>query len=302
MIKKCCYTTLPPEGIHRPRVLWEITSKCNFGCKFCSLQYPLFRDLDTEQCFRTIKILKSFGIWEILLAGREPLLRTDIFQIINKIEKAGISVAISTNGSFLEKLEECLLRFSNIRAVNLSLDSSLETIHDQLRGFNGSFLKITQFLNKCQFGKKVKVNITVTPLNLAQVENTVIFLLKLGVSFISISPVSLIGNRNFKGDTILDSYQLQELMEKYETLTKAFPDRKIHLILPNQCGLSNNELCYAGEKLIAILPDGSVAPCNILAHLSSKHIIGNILEKNVAQIWKKSARSVSSRNLILKRS
>ena len=285
MFKRCCYTTLPSENICGPRVLWEITSKCNFGCKFCSLQYDQHEDINTEQCYKIIETLKAFGIYEILLAGREPMMRPDIMHIIEKIDKEKIMLSISTNGSFPEKLKECLCKYTNIRAVNLSLDSYSTAVHDQLREFNGSFSRIVHFLKSNQFNTKIKVNITITPVNLSHLEKTVNFLSKLGVNFISISPISSISEKGLGRYDCLSSNQLDELMDKYIAVVKKLPKKEIHFILPNQCGLKNNEHCYAGRKLIAILSDGSLAPCNILAHMSSRYIFGNILRGDVVSIW-----------------
>ena len=67
------------ESPHPLYCIWEITLKCDLGCKHCGSRAGKTRahELTTEQCFDVIHQLASLGLREIVLIGGEAYLRED---------------------------------------------------------------------------------------------------------------------------------------------------------------------------------------------------------------------------------
>lgn len=80
----------------------EITDRCNLACPHC-YQMPDNRKVDKtlETIVEEIKNYPNDGI-SITLAGAEPTMRKDLFQLIPKIKELGRAVNILTNGVRLE--------------------------------------------------------------------------------------------------------------------------------------------------------------------------------------------------------
>ncbi len=132
------YAAVKPAG---PVVVFNCTRRCNLHCVHC---YSASSDavdpeqLSTAQACRMIDDLAIAGVPVLLLSGGEPLLRPDIFELIACARSAGLSVAISTNGTTItgplaEKLAKADLNYAGV-----SIDGIGET-NDKFRGKDGAF-------------------------------------------------------------------------------------------------------------------------------------------------------------------
>jgi len=111
----------------------SVTDRCNFRCTYCMPRavfgenYPFLprrEILDFEEIARLAAIFTGLGVRKIRLTGGEPLLRRELFRLIEML--AGIpgidDLALTTNGSLLVEKAE-LLRFSGLHRLTVSLDS-----------------------------------------------------------------------------------------------------------------------------------------------------------------------------------
>src|SRR5512134_2876403 len=99
----------PPGPRRRPPgpvVIWNLVRRCNLACKHCysisaNVDFP--GELDTAQVYATMDDLKRFGVPALILSGGEPLLRPDIFEISRRAKAMGFFVALSTNGTLIDR-------------------------------------------------------------------------------------------------------------------------------------------------------------------------------------------------------
>lgn len=119
---------------------WSITNRCNLSCIYCGKRNNNdIRELKTIEIFSIIDELKSLGTKMISFTGGEPLLRSDIKEIIDYTHKSGIKVNINTNGVlFQDKISE----LDNLDSVKFSLDGP-QGINDYMRG-QGTFQKVAE--------------------------------------------------------------------------------------------------------------------------------------------------------------
>ena len=79
---------------------------CNHRCTYCALDFMEYqlRFLDKGLLKDRLSEMASLGLKSIMYAGEgEPLLHKDIGDIINHTKKAGIDVALTTNGVLLKE-------------------------------------------------------------------------------------------------------------------------------------------------------------------------------------------------------
>ena len=117
----------------------KLTENCQAKCVTCNYWQTRWDDsLDTEKAIATINRLGQFGIRYLRFTGGEPLLRRDLFQIMQKadMEKFG-RITLQTNGLLLKKLHN-EINASPITKVAVSIDG-LEASNDVIRGIKGYF-------------------------------------------------------------------------------------------------------------------------------------------------------------------
>lgn len=119
----------------------SVTDKCNFSCVYClpvkNHRFVPHRFLmQKNEIFEIAKVFVELGVKKIRLTGGEPLIRSDITEIINDLKKLNIELAITTNGYFLDNFLD-VFRNAGIKSVNISLDSLDEKKFESITGKDG---------------------------------------------------------------------------------------------------------------------------------------------------------------------
>ena len=68
----------------------ELTNRCNHNCIFCYCPWEfdsnyINSELSKEEWFNVIDTYKKYGIQQITFSGGEPLMRDDLFDILDYI-------------------------------------------------------------------------------------------------------------------------------------------------------------------------------------------------------------------------
>lgn len=105
----------------------SVTDRCDFRCVYCMSEdmtfLPRQQVLTLEEIARLARTFQSLGTQKIRLTGGEPLVRSDILDLVNDIGRLGLrDFAMTTNGSQLPKLAEPL-RKAGLHRLNISLDT-----------------------------------------------------------------------------------------------------------------------------------------------------------------------------------
>src|SRR6516225_4620963 len=77
-------------------VIWEVTQACDLACVHCRASAQAARDsgeLTTEQGFRLLEEVKSFGNPLMVFTGGDPLKRPDLYELI----KYSVGLGLRTN-------------------------------------------------------------------------------------------------------------------------------------------------------------------------------------------------------------
>ena len=75
-------------------VSFAVTRECNLKCKHCysqSIDSPHPRELDTAEARRLIGQIAETGARLIILDGGEPLMRSDIFELVRHARSVGLT-------------------------------------------------------------------------------------------------------------------------------------------------------------------------------------------------------------------
>lgn len=114
----------------------RVLERCNQKCTYCQNDYIRRGGAfpTTNQLFEIIDGFAYLGTRRITITGGEPLLRDDIYDVVQRIKYHGIKCAFQTNGRLIDDNIEVI---KNIDLLCVSLDGKRD-IHDKYRG-QGSY-------------------------------------------------------------------------------------------------------------------------------------------------------------------
>ncbi|MDH5543019.1 MAG: radical SAM protein [Nitrospinota bacterium] len=149
----------------KPVTAWNITRTCNLKCIHCytdSEAKDYSGELTTEEGKKLIEDLAAFKIPALLFSGGEPLIRPDIFELVNHAKKNGLRCTLSTNGVLINKEVARKIKDSGFVYVGISLDGIGE-INDHFRGKSGAFKKAMEGFQNCvELDQRVGLRLTLT--------------------------------------------------------------------------------------------------------------------------------------------
>ncbi|MTI49648.1 radical SAM/SPASM domain-containing protein [Sporosalibacterium faouarense] len=281
------------EYTNSPEVVsWDVTSKCNLKCSHCysssSIENKDDEDLTEEDAYRLIDELSDIGVFQLILLGGEPLIRKDIFNIIDYAVKKNLDVGIATNGTIITKEIAKKLSKYNLNGIQVSIDSPQAHIHDEFRSVKGAFHKSIEGIKTLSSeGNRVIVCSVISKINCFEIENIVKIAIDNGAKeFRTIRYIpSGRGLKEFKENAINEHEanhvhgELLRLKEKYEGIIEIASDHSTDF-LENEM---TQEFCSAGTSTCAIKYNGNVTPCSYINN--EKYVCGNVKEESFFDIW-----------------
>lgn len=142
------YGLTVPQRFSAPLILvWNYTQACNLTCRHCyqdAAHKPLGDELATEQKLDLIDQMADEYVPFLALAGGEPLVAKDVWEVLERAKKRGVHTTVATNGTLLSK-EVCQrLAESGVKYVEISLDSTRPEEHDRFRGLEGCWKRTVE--------------------------------------------------------------------------------------------------------------------------------------------------------------
>jgi radical SAM protein with 4Fe4S-binding SPASM domain len=237
-----------------------------------------------DNAFRLLDILSSHRISEIDIMGGEPLLLDWMPEFVGAALRNGLSVNLSTNGSVPDMIRR-FRGFGGERVcIGVSLEGSTENRHNRLTGsshFSAAMESIRE-LSTAGFVPLVKTVVSgETTDDIQAIAN---LLKKKGVRKYYLLHMDLLSDTESSRSSAL-SYPA--FLSFYENIRDANPDMSILKV--NASCFEKNTLpagvrCAGGVRKLAVMPDGSVYPCNLFHHMEA-FTLGNIFEADIPAIW-----------------
>jgi MoaA/NifB/PqqE/SkfB family radical SAM enzyme len=126
----------------------DVTYQCNCRCRMCQRwKDPRGDELSVDEYKTLAGVLHQMGSHQISIAGGEPLLRDDVFTIIESFSGLGMSVNLCTNGLLLKKHHAEICK-SGATCFTVSLDGASAENHDHIRGLPGSYAQIEEGISR----------------------------------------------------------------------------------------------------------------------------------------------------------
>ncbi|MCG6537439.1 MAG: SynChlorMet cassette radical SAM/SPASM protein ScmE, partial [Syntrophales bacterium LBB04] len=284
-------------------------ARCNLRCRNCYFfNNPAveYRDLSTGEWLTFFDELGSLGIMRLTLAGGEPFIREDLSELIEGIVRNRMRFSCLSNGVLIDdEIAAFMARTGRCEYVQVSVDGPCPEVHDACRG-QGSFHGAIRGIRTLQRHRiSVAVRVTIQRHNVHDLENIATFLLdELGLSSFSTNAAGYLGTCCVSADNLLlNVEERKEAMAILMRLTEKYQGRISALAGPLEDGRMWRRMeeareqgkpafhnggrltaCGCPSNKISIRADGTIVPCNMLAHIE----LGRINQDSLGEIWRNS--------------
>ena len=278
--------------------MWESTLRCNAFCEFCgsSCNAQAASDELSSAEIRGLfqRIAERYDASDIMInvTGGEPLLRRDLFDVMEYAHSRGYRWGIVTNGSLLTDANIEGLRRSCVSTISVSIDGMGE-LHDQIRRFPGCFDRIVEGLQKLKRLDTLEhcmVTTIVSRHNYDQLEPLKHFLCSLPIDIWRTGTVDPIRRAHENDALLLDPEQMQGVLSFVRrSRQEALPYR-----VTTSCShyLGEYELtardapfqCFSGKQLAGIPANGDIFVCPNVPR-RPELIQGNIRTDDFIKVW-----------------
>ncbi len=289
-----------------PVTVWNATSRCNLKCVHCYADAGSRRsgELTTEEAKEMIEDLASIKVPVLLISGGEPLMREDIFDLIEFAKSRGLHCSLSTNGTLIDGEVAERLKEAGVDYVGVSLDG-LERTNDEFRGLKGAFKKALEGLvNAKDVGILTGVRFTVTKFNVKDVPGLVDLVVENEIPRFCLYHLVPSGRADFEIDIgvkerreLMDwlfekAIELRDSREKVEILTVDNPADGIFFYLK----LKEIDEKLAEESLEFLKYRGGdnsgyrIADIDMFGNVHPNqfwwdYTVGNVREEKFSEIW-----------------
>lgn len=271
---------------------WAITAQCNLNCRHCrgmaeeGLSHKRARQLVSE-----IAELKPG--W-VIIEGGEPLLRKDLFLVLELLQCQGLETHLITNGMLLTS--EIMAKLKRLRVkVMISIDGATSATYEAIRQ-GANFEKVVKSARRCaEEGLLEAINFTILKKNYTEIPQILALAQSIGVTmvtFIGLKPCQ------YYPEELLTPQQCGQAIKLacqagQETGIEFYFDEPFFWAITKEWELPAKmpaesagilfpatTACIFGEYLF-IEPSGEVKPCSF-----AQMVVGNVNQKPLGEIWR----------------
>lgn len=272
-------------------VIFEATQRCDLTCRFCYNvwhKHPETRhdDLKPRKTRELLdKLLSEARPSNFTISGGEPLLRSDLVDIVLQAALSGAQIYLITNGQTLDKkLAKRLVR-AGVRTFEIQLLSDRPDEHEYLQGVKGSFERALAGIEAVLSTRaRMVAAFVATKVNLPRLEETLRLVHKIGVHGVMLNRFNP-GGRGLDHITELSPtpHEVLHMLQVAEDFAVRYRF-SISCSIPIPMCLVDTKrfphlgfgFCSAGEEMSYPTLDsvGNLRPCN-----HSPLVLGNLFEK-----------------------
>lgn len=207
-------------------VIWEMTRACALSCKHCRAEAIPRRnrdELSTTEAFALVAEIAAAGARLLVLSGGDPLMRDDVYKIVERAQLLGLKVAVSPSATGRLTADALhRLYIAGAHSISLSLDAPDDTNHDAIRGVRGSFARTIRAAEVARsIGLAVQINTTLSRVNHEWIEEFVPLLTSLEVATWTVFFLVPVGRASV--ESMLDAQETEAAYARLYELSQITP-------------------------------------------------------------------------------
>ncbi len=264
----------------------SVTPQCPCKCIHCSADRFITKEgkqLSTEELADVVDQSLDLGVCTLIFTGGEPMARKDLYDQIARVDKNLAHVMIFTCGAFLNDETIRKLKDAGLGSMNVSIDSDIESEHDEFRRRPGTF---AQAFGAAKLARQAEIMIGVSTYathdNVANGRLEHLLQMARDEGFHEITIFDCVPTGKFLNRTDLrlgrkDIEQVRLLAEKYNADNQAFGvTAQAFANSPHGGG------CFGAFSQFYMTCFGDINPCDF-----NPISFGNVRDARLGDIWKK---------------
>ncbi len=273
------------------------TDCCNLKCQHCyynaiyeTSQNHRTDEVSYDHLCGAIEELLPFGLRGCKLSGGEPFLRKDLIDICRYIDSRGISVAIETNGTFINERDAKVLgQLHGRTTVSISIDGANPDTHETCRGISGCFNDTMRGLKYLvNAGVEVQVIVCLFEANKTELPRLMKICAEKGVRTFKMNFINPIGRaKQLSLVGLSEAYKIDAQLVEYASVIGINYCSSIPIALQSvkqmmkTCALNNNcNIC----STLGILADGTITICGMGKYVN-EFKFGTLGQDSIAEVW-----------------
>ena len=275
-------------------LLAELTFACPVQCSYCSNPLELSasrkNELSTEEWVRVMRQARKLGAVQLGFSGGEPLVRTDLEELVVEAKSLGYYINLITSSIGLTAEKITALKGAGLGHIQISFQGSNRESNKLLGGTDSFDHKVTMTKEVIKQELPLGLNFVLHRQNMHQVKEFLTMAQSLGAEFVELANCQYYGWGLHNREHLLPS---QEQLIDAERVTNEFReqhkgDMDIFFVAPDYYDDRPKKCSNGwGSTFMTVNPEGEVLPCQ-----AAKVIPGlefpNVRDHELTDIWHKS--------------
>lgn len=272
-------------------VSWMTTNRCNLRCAHCyqDAREATDKELTTEEAKTMISQIARAGFKMMIFSGGEPLMRPDIYELVEHAASCGLRPSFGTNGTLIDDEVAQRLRRVGAFAMGISVDSLDLEKHDRFRGLENAHELTLRGIEACRrAGLPFQIHTTVVDWNRDEVCDITDFAVSIGARAHYIFFLIPVGRGKYIQETSLEVRENERLLAALMRKSAEVPIEVKPTCAPQftrvakQLGVETRfkRGCLAGLTYCVVGSEGIVRPC---AYMTEE--AGDVRQMPFDEIW-----------------
>ena len=274
-------------------LLAELTYACPLQCPYCSnpLNYAHINDeLSTEDWKRVLKQSREMGAVQLGFSGGEPLLRSDLIELVQYAHQLGYYSNLITSGYSIDEAKIIALKKAGLDHIQISLQASSQELNDYIAGTESFEQKKTGAKLVKKHGYPMVLCVVLHRANIHQMKDILEMAIELEADFVELANTQYYGWAHHNRDQLMPTQQqlndAELIANQYQASQKG--KMKIYYVVPDYYeGRPKACMNGWGTTFLTIAPDGLALPCHSARQLPNFDC-PNVKDHSVHNIWNES--------------
>ena len=294
------YTLLPDSQVKQEAapaaVVWLVTLGCNRRCPYC--YYDVFRHrvgagsppdatFSFEDARRMIREMARIGARDLFLTGGEPLLRSDLTELIACATSVRVRTHISTKYPIDRALAQRLAN-AGVTRVTVSLDDARPDRAARLAGSRGYLDEARRTIQSLlATGVELEVNSVLSAWSADGFEELAEWLAAVGAPLLTVSTLSKPYPRDAPTWSRIETdVAAEQIVEDLQRRYRGRLDVRVGTEdIPGEEMCGTSLVCEVGSRVAHVLPDGSVTRCRYLPN-REELTAGSLKNATLLELWR----------------
>lgn len=274
-------------------LLAELTYACPLQCPYCSNPLELSasrkNELSTEEWLDVFQQARKLGAVQLGFSGGEPLVRTDLLELMTAANDLGFFCNLITSAVGLDKEKIQQFKRAGLRHIQISFQGS-EPESNQFFGGTDSFEhKLAMAKAVIDADIALGLNFVLHRHNIDQIEEFLHQAHNIGAEFVELANSQYYGWALHNRDALMPTRaQVEEGLRVTNAFKAKHPKMNVFYVTPDYFEERPKKCSNGwGTTFLTVNPDGEVLPCQG-AKVIPNIEFPNVREHSLKSIWQQS--------------